>query len=108
MKYWFMFLLGTLAYFVRKYIYRSKKTVAFDLKYWALDNWPELLFAFIFDLAAMIILLDPETAIDLNTLQWVPEGMVLPAKLVLSFVIGYGGAYGIYSTFKKKVNDSKG
>ena len=107
MKYWFLFLLGTLAYFVRKYIFRSKKTVGFSPKYWAKNNWPELLFAFIFDLAAMIILLDPETSIDLNTLQWVPAGMILPAKMIMSFVIGYGGAYGIYQVFKKKVNSIK-
>ena len=107
MKYWFLFLLGTLAYFVRKYIFRSKKTVGFSFKFWLKDNWPELLFAFIFDLAAIIILLDPETSIDLNTLQWVPAGMILPAKMIMSFVIGYGGAYGIYQVFKKKVNSIK-
>jgi hypothetical protein len=107
MKFWFMFLLGTLGYFMHRYTTRSKKDASFDMRFWIKDNWPELIFAFIFDLAAMIILIDPETSIDLNTLQWVPDGMVLPAKLVLSFVIGYGGAYGIYSTFKKKIIDSK-
>jgi len=97
-----MFILGTLAYFLQRYSNRKVKD-SFDFKFWLKDNWNELLLAFIFDLAAMIILLDPDTAIDITKIEWMPAFLMLPVKLVGSFLIGYGGGLAVYSIFRKKV-----
>ena len=101
-KLWLMFVLGTLGYFLQRYSNRKDKT-SFDFKFWFKDNWNELLIAFIFDLAAMIILLDPETSIDVSQLEWMPAYLILPIKLVASFLIGYGGGWAIYAVFQKKI-----
>ena len=97
-----MFILGTLAYFLQRYSNRKVKD-SFDLKFWLKDNWNELVLAFIFDLAAMIILLDPATSIDITQIEWMPAFLVLPVKLVGSFLVGYGGGLAVYSIFRKKV-----
>jgi hypothetical protein len=107
MKAWFLFILGSVAYFLVRYG-NEKKTLTkmakdFDINYWLADNWNELLVIFIFDLAAVIILFDPVTAIDLTKIEWFPVYLALPAKLVGSFLVGYGGGWGIYSVFNKKV-----
>lgn len=108
MKAWFLFFLGTLAYFLVRYINRKEKRPDFTLSFWIKDNWQELILAFIFDLAAMLIILDPNTAIDLTKLfSSLPADIVVSSTLVLSFVIGYGGGWGVYAMIKKKVSDSQ-
>lgn len=102
MKEWFLFFLGTLAYFLWIYNSRKDKSSDFSFKFWFKDNWNELLFTFVFDLAAVLILLDPETHIDLTKIEWFPAWLVLPFRLVGSFLIGYGGGWAIYLVFKKK------
>lgn len=105
MKSWFLFFLGTLGYFLHRYIHRKDKQ-SFDLRFWLQDNWPELLLAFIFDLAAMIIVMDPDTAIDLTQLlSQLPVGLVVSAKLVSAFACGFGIGWGVYTVLKKKVKD---
>jgi len=103
MKNWVLFFLGTLAYFLYRFIKRKDKRPDFSLHFWIEDNWPELLFAFIFDLAAMLILLDSDTAIDLSQIAWFPLWLDLPVKLAGSFILGYGGGLAVYNIFKKKV-----
>ncbi|MCJ7447916.1 MAG: hypothetical protein MUO72_09495 [Bacteroidales bacterium] len=103
MKNWFLFFLGTLGYFLYRYSTRKEKRPDFDFKFWIKDNWNELLLTFVFDLAAIIILLDPDTAIDLTKIGWFPSWLVLPVKLVGSFLLGYGGGWAVYAIFKKKV-----
>ncbi|MCU0379331.1 MAG: hypothetical protein MUC78_13840 [Bacteroidales bacterium] len=102
MKAWILFFIGTLAYFLNRYINRKEKKPGFDFKYWFKDNWPELLFTFLFDLAAIIILLDPDTVIDVTKLEWFPVWLVLPVKLAGSFLLGFGGGWAVYTVFKKK------
>jgi hypothetical protein len=101
-KPWLLFFLGTLAYFLYIYINRSSKDKP-SLSFWISDNWPELLFTFLFDLAAILILLDPETQIDVTKIEWFPAWLILPVKLVGSFLLGYGGGYAIYNLLKRKV-----
>ena len=107
MKSWVLFFLGTLAYFLYKYINRSSKQSTLNIRFWIQDNWPELLFAFIFDLAAVLILLDPATAIDLTQVGWWPLWLSLPIQLVGPFFVGYGGGLVVYKLFKKKVQYSQ-
>ena len=102
MKAWFLFFLGALAYFLYRYNTRKNKIENFSFKFWFKDNWPELLMTFVFDLAAVIILLDPETSIDITKIEWFPGWLVLPFRLVGSFLVGYGGGWAVYLVFKKK------
>jgi hypothetical protein len=109
MKAWLLFFLGTIAYFISKYASRTDKVKEFNFKFWIKDNWPELLTAVIFDLAAMIILMDAGTSVDVTSfLNKLPIGIVLSGKLLLSFGCGFGLGLGAYSLFKKKVKDVKG
>lgn len=105
MKSWLLFLIGTLAYFDLRFINRTDKSV-FNVKFWLKDNWPELLFTFLLDLIAMIILMDSDTNITAWLSSKIPMGVVLPAKLVFSALCGLGFGYigyeAIQKTFKKK------
>lgn len=103
MKNWMLFFLGTLAYFLNRYLNRKVKIKEPSLIYWGKDNWPELLFSLVFDLAIMFIFMDPETVIIIDKITWMPEWLILPTKLIGSFLIGYGGGLGVYKIFKKKV-----
>jgi hypothetical protein len=105
-KAWFLFFLGTLAFFLYKYINRSNKE-AFSIKFWIQDNWPELLLTFTFDLAAVVVFLDNSTVIDLTKIEWFPAWLSLPVNLVAAFFMGYGGGAAIYKLLEKKVSDSK-
>jgi len=105
MKAWFLFLLGTLAYFDLRFIKRKDKS-NFDLKFWLKDNWPELVFTFILDLIVMIILMDSETSVTEWLNSKIPLGLVLPSKLIFAALCGLGfGKIGyemINRTVKKK------
>lgn len=104
MKSWVLFFLGTLAYFLSRYINRRKKNIDFDFNFWLKDNWPELTFAFIIDLAMVLIALDPDTNIDITGISWIPEWLTFPVKLLVSFGIGFGGGAGVYAAFRNKTN----
>lgn len=103
-KAWLLFLLGTIAFFLYRYIRRDDKSKALSVRYWIKDNWQEFLLCLIFDFAAMIVLLDNSTIVDLSKLwSFLPADVTVSTKLVLSFIIGYGGGWGIYNMLKKKV-----
>lgn len=106
MKAWFLFLLGSLAYFLVRYgddkKKMSKMVADFDLGYWWRHNWNELVVMAIFDLAMVLVLFDPETGIDLTQISWIPPYLTFPVKVVGAFLIGYGGGYSMYTLFKKK------
>ncbi len=108
MKSWLLFLLGTLAYFDLRFMNRKDKG-KFDLKFWFLDNWPELLFTFILDLIAMIILMDADTSLTQWLAAKLPDGLVLPAKLIFAAFCGLGfGKIGyemVQRTVKKPKNE---
>lgn len=105
-KAWFLFFLGTLYYFVQRFAKRQKKTIVFDFKYWLKDNLPEFVTTIIVDIAFMIILTDAGTNIDLS--KYLPEGFILPVKLIFAFGVGAGLGKIFYEIFKKKVTDAKG
>jgi hypothetical protein len=103
MKAWILFFLGTLAFFLYKYLTRKDKSTKLSPIFWWRDNYPELLFSFVIDLAVMLIFIDPETKVDLSQIAWFPKWLVLPVKLAGSFLIGYGGGVAVYNIFKRKV-----
>jgi hypothetical protein len=107
MKAWLLFLLGTLAYFDLRFMKRKDKT-SFDVKFWIKDNWPELLFTFIIDLIAMIILMDADTNITAWLTTKLPDGLVLPAKLLSAAACGLGLGYIGYEFVQRTIKKSKG
>ena len=108
MKSWLLFLLGTVAFFLYKYIKRGNKEKPLSITFWFKDNWQELLLTFIFDITAMIILMDNGTTIDLTSvLAFLPAGVELSATLFVSFFVGFGGGAAIYAMLKKKVKDNQ-
>ena len=110
MKSWLLFFLGTLAYFLIRFNNRKDKK-AFDLKFWLQDNWPELATTFILDLIAMIILMDEGTNLTGWLATKLPEGFVLPGKLLVSAFCGLGFGYLAYEfvqrVVKRKVKSIK-
>ena len=108
MKAWFLFFLGTLAYFLWKWIKRSKKTVGFSIKFWLKDNWSELVLSFVVDFAMALVFLDKTPAIDFEQIAWIPVWLKSGAVLQLfAFFLGYGGGLIVYNMLKKKVKDAK-
>jgi len=103
MKAWVLFALGTLAYFLNRYSNRTDKTIAPSFSFWMKDNWSQLLLAFIFDLAAMMLVMDAGTTVDVtNWLNQLPIGIVVPGKLLLAFGCGFGLGAGAYELLKKR------
>lgn len=101
MKAWILFFIGTLAYFLYKYINRSSKTEP-SLKIWFKENWARLTWSFLLDISLMIIVMDSGTKIDLSAALVKIPWIVLPGKLVLASLAGYGlGVIG-YALAKKK------
>lgn len=106
---WIMFFLGTLAYFLYKFITRSKKTIAPTLKFWWKDNAPELLLSFVVDFAVALALIGEVGNFDPAKMTFIPEW--LPFGFVVKlffFFIGYGGGLLVYNILQKKVKDVKG
>jgi hypothetical protein len=106
MKAWLLFVIGTLAYFDLRFINRKDKSV-FNIGFWLKDNWPELLFTFLLDLIAMIILMDADTNITAWLTTKLPDGLVLPSKLVFSAFCGLGFGHIGYELIKKTVKKGK-
>ena len=103
---WLLFIIGTLAYFLIRYNGRSDKTKAFDIGFWFKDNWSELAVALLLDLAVMIILMQNDTNITDWLNKYLPEGVTVSAKLVVSLACGLGLGAAIYAIFSKKVKDA--
>ena len=106
MKNWLLFLIGTLAYFDLRYINRKDKT-NFDVKFWFKDNWPELLFTFLLDLIGMIILMDSDTNITVWLASKLPDGLVVPSKLLFAAFCGLGFGHIGYEMVQKLVKGKK-
>jgi len=103
---WLLFILGTLAYFLIRYTGRADKTKSFDIGFWLKDNWAEMATALVLDLAVMIILIQNDTNITLWLNKYLPEGVIVSSKLVISLACGLGLGMGIYEIFHKKVKDT--
>ncbi len=103
MKAWFLFFLGTLAYFLIRYTNRRDKEPKFSFRFWVRDNWVQMAIALILDLAAMIILLDSGTNLTEWLRTFLPPGVVISAELVIALGCGLGLGAGAYETFKKKL-----
>jgi len=107
MKAWILFALGTLAYFLNRYSTRKDKS-SFSMKFWLRDNWAQLALAFILDLAAMILIMDAGTTVDVtNWLNKLPIGIVVSGKLLLAFGCGFGLGWGAYLLLKRKTKEVK-
>jgi hypothetical protein len=104
---WLVFLIGTLLYFLMKFIGRIDKTKEPSFVFWWKDNWPELLLAFGFDVLAMIILCNKETNITVFLAKLVPEGIVFPTKLIIGAACGLGIGGGIYELIAGKLKKFK-
>ena len=66
---------------------------------------PELVASLVLNLAVMIILMDADTNITELLKKYLPEGLVVSAKLVSALACGLGLGAGVYELFKKKVKD---
>lgn len=108
MKAWLLFIIGTLAYFLIRYTGREDKRPDFDLGFWFKDNWAELLVTLLLDVAVMIIFMDNNTDITVWLSKFLPEGIIVSAKLVTALGCGLGLGAGIYAIFHKKLKDANG
>jgi hypothetical protein len=109
MKSWILFLLGTIAYFIIRYEGRTDKTKELDIKFWIRDNWVQLSGAFILDLIAMLLIMDPDIDISGWLIKFIPEGLVSLAVLAIPAACGLGlgwGAYEFIKLFLKKKADN--
>lgn len=107
MKAWLLFFLGTLIYFLIRYNNRADKSKEFSFKFWFNDNWPELLTTFSLDLLVMIILMDDNTNITGFLASFLPDGLVVPTKLLIGAGCGLGLGAGVYELFKSKLSIKK-
>ena len=107
MKSWFLFFLGTLIYFLIRFTNRTDKSKEATINFWLKDNWPELIVTFSLDLMAMMLLMDDNTNITGFLTSFLPDGVVVPAKLMIGAACGLGIGAGIYELFKSKLTAKK-
>lgn len=98
-------LLGLYVTFMRKYVSRVNKQKELSISYWFKDNWQELSQSLAFFIAIMIIMVDNSTLVNID--QWFNEKFFpglfeLPAKEILSFLIGWGINEIVYVMNRKK------
>lgn len=101
---WLLNTIGMLIYFISKYANRTNKT-KFSSKFWFKDNWPELASTLLINIALMLLLMQPETNINIDDLikEHVPFDLQVAVKPLFSLLLGLGLSAFLYSLFRKKV-----
>jgi hypothetical protein len=99
---WILNILGILIYFAVRFDNRNNKET-FDFKFWLSDNFPELIGTFLSNIAIMIIVIQPDSVIDLSALyeKFIPFGLSVPAVLATSFLTGVVFSSAFYELIKK-------
>lgn len=101
---WTLNIIGILIYFISKYANR-KHTTKFSFKFWISDNWPELTSTLLLNIALMLLLLQPETTINID--EWltnnVPFGLSVAVKPLFALLLGLGLSSFLYGLFKNKL-----
>ena len=97
-------MIGILTYFISRYANRTNKT-KFNSKHWVNDNWPELASTLLVNIALMLLLMQPETNINID--EWlkanVPFALQIAIKPLFSLLLGLGLSAFLYNLFRKKV-----
>jgi hypothetical protein len=106
---WLLNLIGVLIFFINRFNKRTKKTVAFSLRFWITDNFQEMATTLLLNLALMIILQINinEGTLDL-LLAKLPAWVNLLGVPGICFALGAGLSWLLYELFRKKVKDAKG
>ena len=101
---WILNLIGVMIYFINKYANRKNKTKWNGL-FWLNDNWPELASTMLINIALMLLLMQPETNINIDDLikEHVPFALQVAVKPLFSLLLGLGLSAFLYSLFRKKV-----
>lgn len=101
---WVLNIIGVAIFFINRYGNRTVKS-RFNRNTWVRENWRPVVSMLLFDVALMILLLQPETQIGIDNLlkEYIPfVALQVSAKLVVSFLIGLFFAAAFYKLFKKK------
>lgn len=101
---WILNIIGMLIYFIQRYAGRRNKT-KFSFRFWLNDNWPELITSILFNVALMLLLMQPETNINIDDLikENIPFALQIAVKPLFSFLLGLGLSAFLYKMFKSKV-----
>ena len=101
---WILNLIGICIYFLSKYANRTHKA-KFNVKFWFKDNAPELLSTLLLNIALMLLLMQPETNINIDELikENIPFALQIAVKPLFSFLLGLGLSAFLYKMFKSKV-----
>jgi hypothetical protein len=107
---WILNLIGIAVYFLTRLGNRKHKN-KLSIRFWAEDNWIELLTILLFDIGCMLIITRPEAQINLSEfiakyIPWLVAGEGI-AKLIMSFGLGLGLAALFYSMFRSKIKGKK-
>ena len=104
---WILNLIGVMIYFINKYANRKNKT-KFNGKFWFRDNWPELACTLLLNIALMLLLMQPETNINIDELikENRPFSLQLAVKPFFSLLLGLGLSAVFYKMFKSKTKKS--
>ena len=101
---WMLNVIGIFIWFLTKFSNRKNQNkVTFG--YWFSHNWSRLLSTILLNGAFMIILMLPDTQIDLTEViakYEIPFGLVLAAKPTISLALGLGLTAFLYKKMKKK------
>ena len=100
---WILNLIGVMIYFINKFANRKNKT-KWNGRFWLNDNWPELATTLLINIALMLLLMQPETNINID--EWlkanVPFALQIAIKPLFSLLLGLGLSAFLYGMFKKK------
>lgn len=101
---WILNIIGIVIFFIVRYECRSSESKP-SWRFWLKDNWREVATSILFNTACMIILIHPETSVDINIelKETLPAVITVAGKLGLSFALGLGLSFVLYEMYKKKI-----
>jgi len=101
---WILNLIGIIIWFLTKFSNR-KNSSKVTFSYWFSHNWSRLISTLLLNAAFMLILMLPDTQIDLTEViakYNIPFGLVLATKPTISLALGLGLTAFLYKKVKAK------
>lgn len=104
---WLLNFLSIIVFFINRFWFRKKQTLAFDPNFWLKDNWPELTMTLLLNLIFMLLIGTEEATAALDKLPTAIAWIYFFGKPGLSAALGLGLSWAAYMLFNRKIKNIK-